>query len=822
MSEQSHLVEVKSTLAKLMATENIYVVHKNVKQPYFDIIERKLVCPIWKDMGGDLYDLLMGHEISHALFTPPEELFTAVIRPESEIKANDIISGRVSPNALTNKHIYKGLSSYINILEDARIERLIKRRFPGLKKPFFNGYKDLYNRDYFGILGLETKGLKRLSLIDRLNIHFKLGSFLDVPFSDEELVYVNRIEKAKTFKDVKDIAFELYQEDKDNNDGSSQDSLEDMVKAYVLEKENGEYEESDQSQKELSDLGTPKDSSEDEDEGKGEDEDPEGDGKSDSDDESEDDESKGDGESEESESGKDQNDQGESADLDTATETKPQDKQNVDEEPRSLTQENFDKEYQKLIDDESNTLVDINLPKVNLDRLIIPNGVMLDNFNKSLSSLQQIKDKEPVEVTTKKLRELFNKRNSGYINNLIKEFEMKKNATDYRRQLESKSGELDMQRLYRYRFNSDIFRKITTTPKGKSHGMVLFLDMSGSMERQFSDVLEQILCLISFAKKVGIPFVVYGFTDCIEQNIARSMKPNYGAVYSSYNSRKSTNNDYCIPSSNFRLKVLIDSKSTTSDFKKSFDMILYSIAIYNGYGVYKKVLYSIDSLFTVQRNHTDPNFVGMQLGQTPLLGSVLATPEVIKKFNRENKVDILNVIYLTDGGPTDRILSSNSFAGGNAVQLYVNDPQNLTIKITNPDTGDFIYSVKEDTVLQNSLIRLIKKSYGVRMLGIYVSHSNDLIRNIGVYRIDHLSSLEIENYRREIIDDNYVKVNMNGFDTYYFMKSNLNVDSDTGYDNVSTPAGIRNKFIDYNKHKVKSYVLAREFAGEIATLYKTA
>ena len=33
--------------------------------------------------------------------------------------------------------------SVFNIVEDARIEKLMKRRYPGLSKSFFKGYKDL-------------------------------------------------------------------------------------------------------------------------------------------------------------------------------------------------------------------------------------------------------------------------------------------------------------------------------------------------------------------------------------------------------------------------------------------------------------------------------------------------------------------------------------------------------------------------------------------------------------------------------------------------------------------------------------------------------
>ena len=60
----------KSNLAKLLATENIQVEHNKVVTAQFDVKNRILTLPIWKKMSNDLYDMLVGHEVGHALFTP--------------------------------------------------------------------------------------------------------------------------------------------------------------------------------------------------------------------------------------------------------------------------------------------------------------------------------------------------------------------------------------------------------------------------------------------------------------------------------------------------------------------------------------------------------------------------------------------------------------------------------------------------------------------------------------------------------------------------------------------------------------------------------
>ena len=70
-----------------------------------------LIAESWYFLSGmclnTVYNMLVGHEVGHALFTPNED--------------------------------WKNLpvpKSYINITEDARIEKLMKRKFPGLAKDF--------------------------------------------------------------------------------------------------------------------------------------------------------------------------------------------------------------------------------------------------------------------------------------------------------------------------------------------------------------------------------------------------------------------------------------------------------------------------------------------------------------------------------------------------------------------------------------------------------------------------------------------------------------------------------------------------------------
>ena len=125
--------EVKGTLAKLLATENLTVEHRQVSTASFDVNNRVLILPIWKNASSIVYDLLVGHEVGHALYTPNLPID--------------------APKA------------FVNVIEDARIERMMKQTYPGLKKSFFEGYRELWHQDFFGVLDEDINALAFICLL---------------------------------------------------------------------------------------------------------------------------------------------------------------------------------------------------------------------------------------------------------------------------------------------------------------------------------------------------------------------------------------------------------------------------------------------------------------------------------------------------------------------------------------------------------------------------------------------------------------------------------------------------------------------------------
>ena len=179
----SNLTNTKSLLAKLLASENLTVEHGNYSTASMDVKNRVLRLPIWKEMSGSLYDLMVLHEVGHALYTPEDGWH----------------------GAGSNKG--RGYKSFLNVVEDARIERKIKDKYPGGRRSFTQGYLELIKKDFFGLRGVDVD---ELNLIDKINLHFKGGTVHDITFSDEESEFIEKVKGTRTWEDVVRVTDELY------------------------------------------------------------------------------------------------------------------------------------------------------------------------------------------------------------------------------------------------------------------------------------------------------------------------------------------------------------------------------------------------------------------------------------------------------------------------------------------------------------------------------------------------------------------------------------------------------------------------------------
>jgi len=150
-------LDVKSNLAKLLATENITIQHNNVKTASFDVKNRVLTLPIFKQKSGDVYDMLIAHECAHALWTPYEQW-----------------------QGIDNSE----LRSYVNVIEDTRIDKMIQAKYPGVVRNYQNGFDLLEKQNFFGINGRDIN--KDFMIIDKINLRSKSLNRLPFIFAPKD------------------------------------------------------------------------------------------------------------------------------------------------------------------------------------------------------------------------------------------------------------------------------------------------------------------------------------------------------------------------------------------------------------------------------------------------------------------------------------------------------------------------------------------------------------------------------------------------------------------------------------------------------------
>ena len=515
-SFSSPATQTRSLVAQILAREAITVTHDaSMPSAAFDLKNRTLILPCWNtDKVGvnskPVYDFLVGHEVGHAKHTPADGWKSTSER----------IGG-------TDPRSQKVAADFLNVVEDARIEKMIKREFPGLRKDFTVGYLTLAEMDIFGI---GNRDISTMRFIDRLNLHFKLGihTDLEVPFhNDREREFVKRIDSALSFDDVSQIASDLYayeQEKKrdaeneqsegnaggnkrpqDGNDGANDgnDGNEDG---------NGEQDgNEDGSGNEQGKDGNPSD-------GEGE-EDGEGNAKGKP---GEDGKGEQDGEGNEPSASNEKD--GESKDGNARNAcgkgADPSARGGAKYNPipeGSETQDALEQFKRKMTTNPSKQEVVIRVADIDPSKVVIQPLDFINLVNDNLlyhAPGTNAPKPNAILAQTQALAcfDASSRRQKGAVDAMVKRFETRRAARDAARTGSCKSGRISMRSLSKYKFSEDIFDRVVIKRDEKNHGIVILLDWSGSMGQILASAVEQVFGIVQFCRRVGIPAEVYVFS----------------------------------------------------------------------------------------------------------------------------------------------------------------------------------------------------------------------------------------------------------------------------------------------------------------------
>jgi hypothetical protein len=767
--------EQKSQLAKLMATENLTIQHQKMQTAKFDPKNRILYLPIWQNMSGHLYDLLCGHEVGHALYTPADGWH----------------------DVATDKTKGSNYKSFLNVVEDARIEKKIKRRYPGLRTSFQKGYQDLTEKDFFG---LKYRDVNDMSFIDRLNLYTKSQYTADsIEFTDFEKTLICKVENLETWDDVLRVTEEIYEYSKGEQQEIEQQDFEDHVYS-------SEYPE-DQSESSADECEPDSDDGEESDESE-EVNTPNSGNKSDNEDES----------------GPDN--------LDTINHDKTSKETYEDQytefEPSCETDENYRQNESMLIDEKCKNNVYVNIPKPILKNIVTPakrvHEILTKEYGQYMNGDNYINSFTEQDVST--WVNEFKSRNERYIGLLAKEFEMRKAAKTFSKSKLSDTGDIDINKLSTYKFDDNVFRKVMLTPKGKNHGLILLLDKSGSMTENMAGSIEQILILTMFCRKVNIPFIVYGFGDsvavrCLDLGIESH---EYTDEQRECFEQKENN----IAFSPAFLREYLNSKMSNVEYTKAVRNLILIKKSYES------------------RNHDYadriPRPFSEQLSNTPLTQSLVAVAEIMKGFRKQNNLDITSLVVIHDGDAdvcetsyvmkpfknynTDTIedlLSVKHFDyyGSNVI---ISDQKNkLVYKLG--FRGDNIHSV---------FLEWFRKVTSAKVFGFFLTKTNYQAKTaISKYYTnangDSVHSIRCKNYAqsvdfekkimREFKSEKFIQSYLEGYNAFFIVAGGNELivgNEEIVVDGNVTSNKLKTAFMKYNKKRAINRILVSRFITGIA------
>jgi cobalamin biosynthesis protein CobT len=785
----NYSLESKNLLAKLMATENINIVHQKIPTAMFDPKSRTLYCPIWKDMSNELRDLLLGHETGHALETPPDGWHDAVTERGRNYKA------------------------FLNVVEDSRIEKKIKRRYPGLKRSFIQGYQELLDRDFFGI---QDKDVNTLPFIDRLNLYTKGGVTLGITFNADETTLLNEVTACETWDDVVRVTEKVYGYSK-----QEQYEMQPLTVQVVMPNDvsDDDYEFDDQSddfdQTETDGSGTEQKSKETGNSETG------ASSANETDDVADDSQQNQSNDVENAEEIKDDDqaapgsdEQGEKEKVSTSInrfkETKNHAGAPADFDPICETDNAFRDNEKSLVVTNRHAMdyTYSNMPKPIMKNILVPHKKVQETLSKFYSKYDILDSYGTYysKLITDSVKE-FETKNDRYVSLLAKEFEMRKAASKFAKAKVSNTGDLDINKIYKYRVDENVFKKIMRVPKGKSHGLILLLDYSGSMQNNMSSSIEQILVLAMFCRKVNIPFVVYSFGN---SDHSRAEEFEYGAR----SFQRASGN---LVLSDLSLREYMNSTMSNMEFKTAMKNMICLSKSFAGTRIGR------------------PNVES--LSNTPLIEAIIALQSLTIEFRKKNNLDIVNLAIIHDGDADNvgSVVDNNGFERHVYSNLVVTDPKTKFQVTINRELDN--HNLSEE--MRSGFFDWYRQTTGTKIFGFFLVSGKSQAKNTLPYRYydqkglnilgknvitrqdywDLKNSDVVKNKVNEIFTTKCLVSYSPGYNAFYFVPGGSDLQIDDGdfeIDGKVTVNKLKNAFVKYNKKRQLNRVLATKFIEGMA------
>ena len=588
----------------------------------------------------------------------------------------------------------------------------------------------------------------------------------NVTFTDDESVFVKRTAGLRTEAEVLDLAADITQYMKDNpeqDDDESDDS-----------------DGSDGSQESMTDThGESGDES-------GESNDGSGNESGESSDKSD-------------ESGNESSESGNKSGSTTNDNNGSGGNSDVDQDPESKTDKAANESVKDLADLDATEKVYARIPKIDSDKMIVDYKTIVDELSEHY-------DHSPrtnwIQYSLDEIRAFKNdsKKSVAY---MVKEFEMKKAADQYARAATSKTGTLDMGALHTYKFNDDLFRKVTTLPGATNHGMIMVLDWSGSMFENLVNTFHQLMQLVWFCRRTQVPFEVFAFTKSYRDRSDSDCK---------YLDRKVGD---MVINEEVSLLNFFSSRMNAADEEKMMHYVWMTI---------KEMTRPFFEEWSIT-GYPAPYCRKYTLSSTPLNESIIAMMDYAPKFKKRTGVQKLNTVFLTDGEADTLFGIWDSHDEHITMQRY--GEENLIIDpVTNNQYEMKCSRHSRVAVATPLLLKALKARVSeMNVLGFFIAGSGKQGK-IGLYTWMYIlgddTFAATEKAKKDIKKDGaLVLPNTKGYDEFYVIRggSQLAVDNNLELDDGlvgASKAKLKTAFGKASKKRAHSRVLLNKFTAKVA------
>ena len=202
-NNEKDLSYIDKFLKVITSNHKIDINYADVPTAYMNIATGNITLPKFVMNDRDIYITMGSHEVSHVLHTPRD-----FYDKHNKSQSGNIMIGSVE---LTPLFFF-----CINIVEDIRIEKIIRRKYPGFVEIYNRASKKILD----GLFEVTEEKWNKLTIADKINIKAKCTNHLQfelTPYEDGVLKYMK---KADTFNDVLVKAAYLYKlimDGKENN-----------------------------------------------------------------------------------------------------------------------------------------------------------------------------------------------------------------------------------------------------------------------------------------------------------------------------------------------------------------------------------------------------------------------------------------------------------------------------------------------------------------------------------------------------------------------------------------------------------------------------